>query len=330
MVYKYTSSREVIAKIYSDLDVQEELHRITDIREWITEAIEKIGAFDQYVKKVAEFPVINYRVRLPIDFHSMVQCAYSFGDGMGRWVPMRAATGSFECVSDHWHRHHIHNGQPFNISSVMSNTNVMTNLINLVKATYSVGTPITDTEARAIIDRLVVNKGSADSNGIISTLLSMISVTTAADGSSGGSCGINSFEPVYRMNHGFINTNIRNGRVLISYNAIMVDDDDFPMIPDMISYKEAIYWYVTMKLKFPEFLAGRLRGDVYNEIKSNWHIYRKQAYGNCIMPDADAMQSIQNVWLRQVPELGEHDTFFSSVGQAQNIKTHNGPIGHRY
>lgn len=330
MVYKYTSSKEVIAKIYSDLDVQEELHRISDIREWITEAIEKIGAFDQYVKKVVEHPVENYHARLPLDFHSMIQCAYSFGDGFGRWVPMRVATGSFECVNDHWHNGLGMHGAPFSVSSAISNTNVMTNLISLVKATYSVGTPITDNEAIAIIDRLVINKGAADSNGIIATLLSMINVTTASDGSISGSSGFNSFEPVYRMNHGFINTNIRSGRVLISYNAIMVDDDGFPMIPDMISYKEAIYWYVAMKLKFPEYLSGRLRGDVYGELKNNWHIYRKQAYGNCIMPDADAMQSMQNVWLRQIPELGEHDSLFSNVGRAQDIKTHNGPIGRRY
>ena len=97
MVYKFTSAKEVVAKIYSDLDIQEELHRITDIREWITEAIEKIGAFDQFVKKVITVPIVDYKVRIPDDLHSLVQCAYSFDGTQRNLMPMTKATGSFDC-----------------------------------------------------------------------------------------------------------------------------------------------------------------------------------------------------------------------------------------
>jgi len=44
MIYKYTKCESVIAKIMADLDLAETKLRITDIREWIFEAIEKIGA----------------------------------------------------------------------------------------------------------------------------------------------------------------------------------------------------------------------------------------------------------------------------------------------
>ena len=44
MIYKYTKCESVIAKIIADMDMSEKNVRITDIREWIFEAIDKIGA----------------------------------------------------------------------------------------------------------------------------------------------------------------------------------------------------------------------------------------------------------------------------------------------
>ena len=44
MIYNYTRCESVIAKIMADLDLSEKNVRITDIKEWIFEAVEKIGA----------------------------------------------------------------------------------------------------------------------------------------------------------------------------------------------------------------------------------------------------------------------------------------------
>jgi len=44
MIYKYTKCEPVIAKIMADSNMSEKDIRISDIREWIFEAVEKIGA----------------------------------------------------------------------------------------------------------------------------------------------------------------------------------------------------------------------------------------------------------------------------------------------
>lgn len=44
MIYKYTKCESVIAKIMSDANMSEKDMRVTDIREWIFEAVAKIGA----------------------------------------------------------------------------------------------------------------------------------------------------------------------------------------------------------------------------------------------------------------------------------------------
>lgn len=319
MVYNYTSSREVVAKIYADLDIQEEMHRISDIREWITEAVEKIGAFDQFVRKSVEVPVHDFRVRLPRDFHSMVQCAYSFSRPGRSWLPMRKATGSFQCVDfdPHWH-HGMHHGT----LSVPTSGDIMDQLRELIIMTYSIGRTISNAEADAIIANLLSDNGSGDVNNVMPILMSMINTNFGHGGSRHGSS--NRFEPQYISNGGVLNTNVRHGSVMMSYNAFAVDETGFPMVPDLASYKEALYWYVVMKLKFVEMLTNRVNPNIYQMIERKWHIYRKQAYGECIMPDADAMESVQNEWLRIVPELGDHDSFFKHAGQKQNLYNKNG------
>lgn len=350
MVYKFTSAKEVIAKIYSDLDIQEELHRITDIREWITEAIEKIGAFDQYVKKVVSFPVIDYKVKIPSDMKNMIQCAFSFEPNSNMLIPMTMATGSFDCwsVDKYWCKKWDEFGP-----SILNNGDTMRQLINLVKRMYSIGGPISDNEAKNIILRLSrgrsfndrhdhhnnhlhhhddhdINKHHEDMHHkidtvgyvAIPTLLSMINTNISTDSISGSS-PVTSIKPVYSLNGGFINTNIRYGFLTISYQAFNVDNEGFPMIPDIASYKEAVYWYVAMKLKFPEVLKGTMNAQMYIEIKNNWHIYRKQAYGECMMPDTNEMQTIQNQWLRMVPEVDEDMTFFTHSGDRQMIYNQN-------
>ena len=40
--------------------------------------------------------------------------------------------------------------------------------------------------------------------------------------------------------------------------TIQFDDDGYPLVPDLMSYIEAAYWYVTMKLKYPDWLYGKI------------------------------------------------------------------------
>ena len=61
---KLVSSKSVIAKIISDLDLKEDEIKITDIRNWIGEAMEKIGAVQQLEHKVEAIPVENMILRL--------------------------------------------------------------------------------------------------------------------------------------------------------------------------------------------------------------------------------------------------------------------------
>lgn len=123
----------------------------------------------------------------------------------------------------------------------------------------------------------------------------------------------------YTVKPGFIMTNVPNGYLKLSYSAIPTDEESYPLIPDLMSYKEAIYWYVTMKMKYPEYLNGRMNREVYYDIRRSWNFYRNQAYAEALMPNEDGLESIKNNWNKIVPEFRDHNSFYSHTGERQII-----------
>ena len=83
MIYKYTKCESVIAKIMADLDSSETRQRTSDIKEWIFEAIDKIGAPMQYISRqsgvdgVPVFSVQDCQIPLPSDLVHLDGVAYS-------------------------------------------------------------------------------------------------------------------------------------------------------------------------------------------------------------------------------------------------------------
>ena len=64
----------------------------------------------------------------------------------------------------------------------------------------------------------------------------------------------------YFIKPGWLVTNKDKGFIKLAYKAIPTDERGYPLIPDLTSYQEAIYWYVVMKLSFPKFMEGTLSG----------------------------------------------------------------------
>lgn len=299
------TSQTIIAKVIADLDLKEDQIRITDIREWIMEAILKIGAIQQYEHKVQISPVIGHQVQLPCDLYKLGQVAFSFNN-TGGWLPMRKATSSFGVFHDKG-----------------TNTPCMliqdTALLPLVKNMFNL---ITDQEA--------LQKLNEDTNlrQTLSTLLNQWTVGSVNGKMVNGAVGhrdstMFSNELQYTTKPGYINVNIPTGYVKISYYAIYTDNDGMPMIPDLESYKEAIYWYITMKLMYPRKLRGDIQQRDYYDIRNSWNFYCKQAYGEAMMPSIDDMESISNIWHKLYPEINDHSTFFSTSGDEQDIYNQN-------
>lgn len=288
------SSKAVVAKILADNDMSENDLQITSIREWIGEAMEKIGAVQQLEHKVVTIPVVCHQAKLPCDLYRLNQVAFSLSNGE-TWLPMRKATNSFG----------VNNHASCNKPEMLIQDDA---LIILVKNLYN----LTD-------DRKALDIINSDPNvrQTLSALLNQYTVGTVNGKYVGYDSTMLNSQLQYTTKPGYIMTNIPNGFVKVSYHAIVTDEEAMPMIPDNPSYMEAIYWYVTMKLEFPNYKNGKTPRYVYYDIKNSWNFYRKQAYAEAMMPGVDELQTLQNGWLKLYPEINEHDTFFSSLGDRQ-------------
>lgn len=88
MIYKMTSSKSVIAKVIADLGLNETEIPITDIKQWIGEAMMNIGSVNQLDHKVEILPLNGYQAKLPCDLERLNSVAYSTCN-CGGWIPMK-------------------------------------------------------------------------------------------------------------------------------------------------------------------------------------------------------------------------------------------------
>lgn len=284
----------------SDLDLKEDNLRISDIREWIGEAVEKIGAIQQFEPKTVQVKIKGHQAQLPCDLHKLGQIAYSV-TGNGFWTAMRKSTNSFTISQD------TGNNKP----EMIIKDNV---LFPLVKTLYNL---ITDEEAIKVLN---------EDDNIRKTLTYLINQSTV--NSVNGRMDTRSITNIsndlqYIIKPGYIMTNVPNGYLKIGYSAIITDENGYPMIPDNTSYAEAIYWYIVTKLMYPEYLKRKIDRQSYYDMKTSWNFYCKQAYGEAMMPTVDDMETIKNTWLKLYPEINEHDTFFETTGEEQIIYNKN-------
>lgn len=277
MIYKYTKCESVIAKIMADSNMSEKDIRITDIREWIFEAVQKIGAPVQYIQResgedgVPIFEIHENQIPIPDDLESLDAVAYS--QNGEQWIPVRKDESTFKSKTCFKGMQHYIPQQPEQ-KPIISHRSQLLGINGSTKLMQAINDQYID-------------------------------------------------EPTYWIKPGWIVLNKEKGLVKLSYKAIATDERGYPLIPDLASYQEAVYWYVMMKLNFPKFLTGSLGGRVkfsqntYFYIQQQWNFYRNQAYAESMMPNEGEMRSIKNEWTKLIPDWDSDDTLFKNVGSRQ-------------
>lgn len=298
MICKMVSSKAVVAKIIADLNLSEQSINITDISEWIGEALEKIGAISQFEQKHEILRLHNYQAKLPCDLYKLNFVAFS-SDATGGWIPMKKSTGAFsvcDTLDDTPH------------PNMLIKDDV---LIPLVKNMFNL-----------INDRDALDKLNKDKN-LRQTLSALINQYTWGKHPYANNRTNYSLTVQYDIKPGFLYSNVRDGYVKLAYSAIYTDDEGMPMIPDMPSYFEAIYWYIAMKLIYIDYFRGDKPQHLYYDAKRSWNFYRNQAYSEAMLPNMNEIENIKNTWNTLMPEYNAYDDFYSTTGDEQHLLNWN-------
>ena len=118
-------------------------------------------------------------------------------------------------------------------------------------------------------------------------------------------------EEEYSIDHPYIRTSFKCGYVCMAYIAQPLDANGFPMIPDEVSYIEAVKRYLIYKIRYPEFIRGQLPGQIFMKLEQDWHWYCAQARNKTRMPDTvDKLQNLLDQRNRLIPKHTRYYGFF--------------------
>ena len=298
------SSKAVIAKVIADLDMKEEDIKITDIKQWISDACMNIGSVNQLEHKVVVLPLNSYQCKLPCDLERLNSVAYSTCS-WGGWIPMKKTTGTFSVYDKHC--------GSCDCEMLLQDTV----LFPLVKSMFNL------TDDRQALDKLNEDDNLRKTLSCLINKYTICSVNGNVKNLIGGTNFSNTVQYDIKPGNTYLISNVPEGFVKLSYHAILTDDEGMPIIPDMPSYFEAIYWYVAMKLYYPKYLSGDIPQHVYYDMKRSYNFYRKQAYAESLLPNQDELNGLVHGWNKLIPELDSDRTFLSTIQDNEHIYNQN-------
>jgi hypothetical protein len=284
-IYKTISSKVILRKIFRDIKPNHD-NWIDDAIEWIGEALEHIGSSTQLDTKVCVLPISNYKGVLPTDFY------YSQMVGVNNAIAPSIETELDELLSQ------VNDIQ----AQLASNPNQ--------DLTY---------QMRELNSRIVVLENIYMSDSSMVTPLAYC--TTAFPNAEACPECVNQTTTVkecYFIENDRIKTSFASGKVCISYKAFPVDDDCYPLVPDDISFKEAMFWYVYKKM----LLGGDTpveNGINYIFAEQQWKYYCTQARNAANYPDIDRYESFMNQWVRLIPNINRHSAAFENLGTRETL-----------
>jgi hypothetical protein len=126
----------------------------------------------------------------------------------------------------------------------------------------------------------------------------------------------------YDIKFNYLQTSEECMFVKLHYEALPIDKEGYPLIPNVQEYKEALKWYIMEKLigaGFPHpTIPNNLTGLQY--CRGKYDHYSGQALGKIKMPDQDRMARLHYSFVRLIPPTHFYDDFFIGSSQQQDIR----------
>lgn len=301
MIYSTISSKQIVSKVITDLKLQDEDYAVNDMVEWIGEALDAIGSIRQHNIKVTGkeseplLSVTNFQAKLPSDLVKPVFIQYSKTIN-GPFIPIKWNTNPIMMRGEETNS--------FNTDNVAGDNEIVYFTMDLLSLTY--------TEALAML-----NNDPAFKSKINSIIVSEQCWKGKISKEDPEALSIK-----YVINNSYIKLNVETGYIRMAYTARPLDEDNFPIIPDLQSFRDALYWYIVMKIYYPQWALGRVRDRVYDHAEIKWRFFSRQAYAEAMMPDIGQLESMKDQWNKLFPELYEYDSNFSHLSERQIIYNH--------
>ena len=124
----------------------------------------------------------------------------------------------------------------------------------------------------------------------------------------------------YKIQGNIIYTSIENGEIEMSYKAIAVDEEGYPLLPDNSSFTRALKLYIKKEHFTILFDTGKIDFKVLQNVQKeySWAVGDCQTEFNRL--SLDEAESFYNSWRTVLLRDTEHRTGFINNGTKERIK----------
>lgn len=126
----------------------------------------------------------------------------------------------------------------------------------------------------------------------------------------------------YRVRGRFIHTSFKEGRVHVSYKAMVTDDEGMPMLPDDEMFISALESFIVREWYFGLFSKGRIPQNVYAEAKQRYAFEAAMCFERMSRPTADEMENIGNIINAISPNRRPDIAAYSGLSNQDEYRIH--------
>jgi len=279
-IYKTISSKVIIRKIFRDINPNTD-NWVDDAIEWIGEALEHVGSAPQLELKTCVITTNDYKAALPNDLFYINQVALN-------------ETEEGVIISQQ-----------------------MDTLLELIDDIVN-GTRTSNYTLNEINSRLQVLENQLGANDNM-TILTKCRTNFPKTADCPDCINDNNLPfRCYYIEADKIKTSFSTGKVCLSYMAFPLDDECYPLVPDDISFKEAMFWYVYKKMLLGNMTPSQ-NGITYEFAEMQWMKYCTQARNAANYPDIDGYESFMDQWVRLIPNINRHAEGFAGLNQRESL-----------
>lgn len=112
----------------------------------------------------------------------------------------------------------------------------------------------------------------------------------------------------------------KTGDVSVSYKAIPIDKDGFPLLIDNPVFLKALEAYIKKEEFTILFDTGKITPAVLQNTQQQYAWLAGQLQSEFTIPSISEMESIKNSWCALIQKVSEFDSGFKSLGDKEKIR----------
>lgn len=129
-------------------------------------------------------------------------------------------------------------------------------------------------------------------------------------------------ERTFKVQNHIIFTSFEDGNIKISYKAIPVDENGFPLVPDDPVYLNTLEQYIKVQVFTILFDQGKIKGDVLQHTEQQYAWRAGQLQSKYNTPSMAEMEALQRSWCTLIQRTTDFDDSFKFLGDREYIRRH--------